>query len=398
MFKPTDLLQQELIGLCRDLIRIPSVNGQNTEKDVVNAIAQFTEEHGLNTEILGADPERPCVLVEAGPTGDNALLLIAHTDTVGVGEEKAWDLPPFEGAIVDGKIFGRGAADNKGGIVAAIGALLLLKDLSASILDRPVCLVCVPDEESGATGKLGVKFLHTSGKLSAPGAIYTYPGLETINIGHRGVWRIRLHTYGKSFHTGSRRWQDEDKSYNALTGMCELLLALEHLKFEHESVTPLFERFATVITPTFMKGGIGPSTTPDHCESLVDIRLVPSYPRERLQSLINDLISEICQKRPFLRVEISTEVEVPPTCIPEDSAVAVSLADSIEECLNKRPQFAVSGPANESYLLNQIGIPTCCAGPNGNNTHSANEYVSVDSIFHTAQIYAMTAVKICERL
>lgn len=385
--------REELIGFCQALVRTPSVNGVHGEEAVANLIAEFALSHGLNAEVLGLEAERPCTLVRVGPDGDAGLLLVGHTDTVAVGNEDAWDYPPFGAEIVDGRLYGRGAADTKGGIVAAMSALLMLQENAPDKLRRPVLLACVPDEESGATGRLGIRYLHGIGKLSGHGAIYAYPGVQRIKVGHRGVLRLRIVTRGKSFHTGSAWWQNEDKSYNAVTGMAELLLELEQLELPEKSSSDLFERLFTVITPTVIQGGTGPSITPDYCEAIVDIRLVPSYPREEVEGLVNGVVACIREKRTKLQVEITTDTYLPPTVVSPDTKIVSVLSDSIRKVLGEEPMIIVSGPANESYLLNSLGIPTCCLGPNGRGVHSENEHVFVDSIFQAAAIYALTALE-----
>ena len=87
---------------------------------------------------------------------------------------------------------GRGAIDNKGGIAAAMAALWWLQENALEELKSGVTLIGVPDEESGATGRLGIKHLQDVGKLQGKGAIYVYPDSDRINIGHRGVWRIKI--------------------------------------------------------------------------------------------------------------------------------------------------------------------------------------------------------------
>jgi acetylornithine deacetylase/succinyl-diaminopimelate desuccinylase-like protein len=383
----------ELVQFCQLLVQTPSVNGQHPERAVAEHVAQFAHRHGIAAEIAGQHPERPNVILRAGPPGETSLLLVAHTDTVAAGNPGDWAYPPFGGVVHDGKLYGRGAIDTKGGLVAGLAALLLLRDAEPG-LRRPVTLIGVPDEESGATGVLGVRYLHEQGLLGGRGAIYTYPGMHEIVVGHRGVLRITLTAHGTAFHSGSREWQDAAIGHNAVTGLAEILLALEQLRFPGKGAEGLFAPYRTVLTPTTISGGVGPSSVPASCSAHVDIRLVPGVERAEVEAAIRRAVDTVVARRPPLRVKIETSVAIPATQIAPDTAIVASVQAAAREVTGNSPPLAVSGPANESYILNGYGIPTCIFGPEGGRAHAADEYVVIDSIFQAARVYALAALKL----
>jgi succinyl-diaminopimelate desuccinylase len=388
-------LERDLIELCRELIRTPSVNGRDPEKDVAEIVARFAIEHDLTAELLGAEAARPNAIVHCGPPADRVgLLLVAHTDTVPVNDPTAWTSPPFGAELVGERIYGRGAIDNKGGLVAALGAMAMIRGLGPGSCPSPPMLIAVPDEESGATGTLGVHYLKKAGRLAGRGAIYTYPGMDFIEIGHRGVLRLSLRARGKAFHSGSRDWQEASVGHNALTGLAEILLRLERLRFPDPTASDLFADFRTVVTPTTIGGGSGPSIVPPECSATVDIRLVPQVPRTTVEQAVRRVVAEATEQRPGLSVEMRTEIFIPNTEIPRDADIVRALQSAAETTLGRKPGLAVSGPANESYILNGYGIPTCVFGPVGENAHAADEYVVTRSIFQAAQIYASTALQL----
>jgi acetylornithine deacetylase/succinyl-diaminopimelate desuccinylase-like protein len=397
MINTNILPKEEIIAFCQKLIQTPSVNGVDNELAVAKVIDAFARENGFASELIALEAERPSVLVKYGPDDvDAGLLLVAHIDTVPVGSEQNWKYPPFSGQIVENRLYGRGAIDNKGGIASAMAALILLKTQAAAQLKRPVHLAFVPDEESGATGRLGIKYLQEKNKLSGRGAIYTYPIMAEIEIGHRGVLRLNIETLGRSMHTGFPAWQNSDRSANAVTGMAEILLKLEKLRFDAPPVDPAFAKYETVITPTIINGGAGQSITPDICKAMIDIRTVPSVPRETIETAINEIIEQVKQNRPELDVHISTHAYLPSTVIPGDSKIIQAIKTATKEVLGKESWITVAGPANESYLLNSYGIPTITCGPDGEGAHSVNEYVIIDSLFQTAEIYARVALLLSE--
>ena len=391
----TEVQRQSTITFLQTMIQTPSVNGQHNERAMTEEIVSFASSVDLEGEILGLEEERPCALVHLGPKDETGLLLIGHMDTVPVGDEANWKFPPFRGEITGNYMHGRGAIDNKGGIAAAMAALWWIKENALPKLKSGVTLIGVPDEESGATGRLGIKYLREIGKLQGKGAIYVYPDSDKTNIGHRGVWRIKITTRGQSFHSGSLDWQNTDRSHNAVTGMAEIISGLERLSFDDLAVSPYFEGLKTTITPGVISGGVSPGVVPDLCEAYIDIRLVPSVPREEVEAAIQTVIDEVMERRPALRMSVETETYLPPTIIPEDAEILTALRASVQEVLDIDLVVQVSGPANESYLLNGYGIPTVTYGPDGAGAHTNNEYVEIDSIYKVAEVYAQTALKLC---
>jgi len=396
MFDTNLLPANEILTFCQQLIQTSSVNGENDELAAAELIADFAAGFGFETELVALEPRRPSALVRLGPPGEAGLLLVGHIDTVPAGSTASWKHPPFSGHIEGNRLYGRGAIDNKGGIVSALAAMILLQQQAAGGLKRPVLLACVPDEESGASGRLGIRHLHSLGKLSGRGAIYTYPVMTDVEIGHRGVLRLEIETGGTSMHTGSAAWQNSDRSANAVTGMADILLAFENLPFPAEPAGSAFTEYRTVITPTIISGGSGPSMAPDTCRALVDIRLVPSIPREQVEAAVAGVLQDIQRRRPALTANCKTLVYLPSTLIPQDSAIIRAVKEATRAVLGQQANITVAGPANESYLLNDYGIPTVTCGPEGEGAHSANEYVLIDSIFQAAEVYARVALQLAE--
>jgi len=392
MNRESEVDRRELLAFCQDMVRTPSVNGENDEKDVADLVVAFARSHGLQVDTVSRERARPNVLVTAGPPGDPGFLLVAHMDTVAVGRKDQWKYPPFSGQIEGGRLYGRGAADNKGGLVAALACLLNIQQRGSHLLRRPVMLVCVPDEESGASGTLGIKHLIEKGRLPSSDAIYTYPGLRRVIVGHRGVLRMVISTYGRAAHSGSRAWQDGMSGSNAVTAMAEILLALEQTRFEHKTTDPLFRNFRTVITPgTLIRGGTGKSIVPDYCEAAIDVRTVPGVSTEEVEEEIRRISNGVAERRGLLSVRVAPDTHLPVSTVSPDAPIVTAIQDACQKVTGRRPPITVSGPANESYILNEFGINTCVLGPEGANVHAANEYVIVDSIFRAAAVYSEIA-------
>jgi len=383
-------LRNDLTAFCARLLQTPSVNGVHDERAVALVIAKQALALGLHVEVVGENPQRPNVIVSTSTESPTGLLLVGHLDTVPAGDESAWTHPPFGGEQADGRIYGRGAIDTKGGMTSALYALSLLKNHPEALLNGRAQLICVPDEESGATGTLGIKWLYDNGLLEGKGAIYAYSG-DQITLGHRGLLRYTLTCHGHSIHSGATEWQEHTAGANAITGMAKLLLELENLRFDY-STAPYFGEFRTVVTPgTLINGGTSINIIPDYCEAAVDIRLTPETNRQQIESLLDSCIARVQQERgiTFTRTLLN---DASATLTSVDSAVVQVLESVVRDVKHIEPQCIVAGPSNEGYLLNDRGIPTICGfGPAGENFHANDEYVTIDSLVETAAVFALTA-------
>ncbi len=385
----------EMADFCARLIQTPSVNAVDKERDVAEIIAAQASRLGLHSQVIGQTPERPNVIVSTAESGPTGLLLVGHLDTVPAGDLARWTYPPFSGHIADGKIFGRGAIDTKGGITAALYALAALVKTDDALTPSRAQLICVPDEESGATGTLGVKFLAQQDLLDAQGAIYVYPGTEEMPLGHRGVIRFRLIAYGLAAHTGSSGKQHRKrKGHNAVTAMADLLLHLEQAETPF-SKTPYFDRFQAAITPgTVISGGTGINIVPDQCQALVDVRTIPEFDLPQVETALNQAIAAVTARRPGVSFDYELLNHLPPA-ISDTDAPLFSIVEQVTQSVKSiKPEHVVSGPANEGYLFIRQGIPMVCGfGPSGGNAHAIDEYVEIDSLLEAALIYGLIAQK-----
>jgi len=390
LIEQTQRLREDMIAFCSRLLQTPSVNGVHDECAVALVIAEQAQALGLHVEVVGENPQRPNVIVSTSSESPTGLLLVGHLDTVPAGDESKWTHPPFAGEEADDRLYGRGAVDTKGGMTVALYALALLKQYPEALPNGRAKLICVPDEESGATGTLGIKWLYDHGLLEGKGAIYAYSG-DQITLGHRGLLRYTLVCHGQSTHSGSAEWQERTAGANAITGMARLLLELENLRFDY-STAPHFSQFRTVITPgTLIQGGVSINIIPDQCEAAVDIRLTPEVNRLQIEALMDECIKRVETERgvSFTRTILN---DASATLIPDDATIVQVLESVVRDVKHKEPQRVVAGPSNEGYLLNERGIPTICGfGPEGENFHSIDEYVTIDSLVETAAIFALTA-------
>jgi len=380
--------QTDITAFLRDLVRIPSVNGRDTEAALAERMQAEADRHGFDSRLAALQPERPNVLVTYG-TGADRFALISHMDTVAEGDSASWSSPPFAAEVKDGRIIGRGTADNKAGIACSLYTLALLRDLD--LLDparQQVIVAGVVDEESGACSPFGVRHLIDSGTLQARGAVYAYAS-DIVCIGHRGLIRLELTARGESVHAGLEKWHHRQQGANAVMALADLLLRLESLNMP-AATPPGFEHLGFTITPgTTFRGGSYPSIVPDSANAFVDIRLLPGQSSAPVLEAVREQIHTVEIERPRISLEMKVTVDIPGAAIPEDHPLALLAQDYTEALTGRRWATAGARPANEGYMLIEAGIPTLCGfGPTGGNPHAPDEWVEINSLPVTAAIFA----------
>jgi acetylornithine deacetylase/succinyl-diaminopimelate desuccinylase-like protein len=379
--------QPHLTAFLQDLVRIPSVNGRDFERPVAERVAVEARVLGFDAALHASNPDRPNVVVSWG-RGPRGFALIGHLDTVAEGDQP-WRFPPFDAVLAEGKMYGRGTADNKAGIACGLYTIALLRD--AGLLDpaeHRVLLAGVADEESGASSPDGVRFLLDSGLLPVEGAIYTYAG-DIVCIGHRGLLRLRLEARGRSVHTGSPAWSRGEAGVNAVTGLAQALLALERMKRPAPEGAHFAGLGLTVTPGTLIDGGEFESVVPSRARALVDIRLPPGVSGRDVLDEVDRLLERVRADRVGLELDYTVKNDLPAAMIDPGHPLALLARKHARELAGRDCPIQIAGPANEGYMLIGAGIPTLPGfGPQGGGAHAPDEWVDLDSLPATAAVYA----------
>lgn len=378
---------RELVKFLQDLIRTKSANGEDFEEEIAKKVFTQAQELGLPAKLIAKNKRRPNIYLGdfSKFSSNKELLFIAHLDTVPVGDRSKWKHNPFSGIIEKGKLYGRGAIDCKAGIALSLYTLKILKDLGFFAVTKFVGMV---DEESGADSDLGARYLLEKG-LKAKSAIYTYPGVDTVTIGHRGLIRLWVEVYGEAAHSGSKSWQEKTKGANTIEALTKFLIKLPKLKMKgkHDA----FPNYSFIQTPTLIEGGSGESIVPDKAKVLIDARLLPNQSNEEHINKIKQLAKKVENKK--IKTKIKVKTNIPGAVISKNEAIVKILTALDKEVMGITPQVRGAGPASEGYMFIEKGIPTICGfGAIGDNAHSANEYVELNSLSQILEIYVRAAI------
>jgi acetylornithine deacetylase len=381
MSDPTIELLLTLVGI--DSVNPSLVPGGAGEGAIARAIAAELRALGAAVEVTEVAPGRPNVVgVLAGRRPGRSLLLCGHIDTVGVTGMAA----PFAPFLADGRLYGRGAVDMKGGVAAMLGAARVLAESGGLDAGRLV-VAAVADEEYTSLGAEALVRAIPAGGADA--AIVTEPTDLVVAVGHKGFSWVEVTTTGKAAH-GSRPLEGKD----AILRMGRLLGRLEALDRGLQSHSPHPLLGTASLHASLIEGGRELSTYPDRCTLSLERRTLPGEPIEvgprEVEALLADLVREDGEFQAESRVLFGRlAYETPP---------GHELPGLLEAALARRGWPARRGGVSfwtDAAVLGHAGIPTVIFGPGGLGLHAIEEYVRVDEVIACRDVLAEVARVFC---
>lgn len=366
----------DAIALARALVEIDSRNptlapDSPGEGGVALALAHVLDEWGFAVDLMDSVPGRPNVIARIGPADAPALMLNGHLDVVGV---EGMVHAPFAADQKDGRIYGRGSADMKGGLAAMCAAAALGATSSSA---RQIIIAAVVDEEYES---LGMRALLASG-VRAEAAIVTEPTRLAICPAHRGFAWFDIELAGRAAH-GSRY----DIGVDAILHAGLLLAELDTLEKTRESGPshPLLGRGS--LHASKIRGGVGMSTYPEVCYLAVERRTLPGESPEKAMREITDAVARINRRRPEFNARVTLNTAQLPSDVALDAPIVERLRGSLErEGLPVRIEGLSAW--TDAALLNEAGIPAICFGPGDIAlAHAAEEFVPVDEVERATRV------------
>jgi succinyl-diaminopimelate desuccinylase len=417
LFRSIDGRREELVELTRALIRFPTVNPPG---DVYRSCAEFIgrrlAQRGfalsyVRAENTPGDSERyPRVNLiarrESGASGP-CVHFNSHIDVVQTGT--GWTVDPFAGVVKDGKLFGRGACDMKGGLAASIVALEALIDLAPQ-MPGALEISGTVDEESGGYG--GVHYLAERGWFSAPRVdhvIIPEPlNVDRVCIGHRGVWWAEIETYGRIAH-GSMPFLGDCavRHMNAVINRFEAdLYPKLAARRTDMPVVPPGARHATLNINSIhgglaeLEGGFPSACVPDSCRMVIDRRLLIEENLDSVKAEVTALLDQLVKERAGFAYGIRDIFEVRPTMADRNGPVARTTAAAIRRVMGRDPEFICSPGTYDQKHIDRVGkLKDCIAYGPGilDLAHQPDEYVLIDDMVASAKVMALAAWSLLHR-
>lgn len=388
------------------LVRTPSVTGD--ERAVMDLVAEILGEIGCRVERIETDPSEfaltdpdwpgqemsrtdlPVVVGRLGRPGGRRLLLVGHTDVVPVGDPATWSVDPWGAEVRDGRLYGRGAVDMKGGCASILAALrALVASGAAEAFDGELVAAFVPSEEDGGQGMLAA----IRAGVTADMAVITEPTGMEIVVAHAGALTFRLTVPGRAAHASMRR-----EGVSALDKLMVLVRALEADEAARNAaetdplMTALGLPYPTIVGK--VSGGDWASTVMDRviADGRYGVALGESW--RDAEARLRRVIAEAAAADDFLREHLPTVEFVggkfSSARVPSDHPLPGSLADAAQAVLGRRPAF-LGEPygADMRLLVNEGSTPTVIFGPGHVVVaHSADEFVPIADVAACARVLA----------
>ena len=363
-------MSEPTIQLLRDLIAIDSVNPSLAvngagEKEIADAIASELRSGGLDVEIQEAAPGRSNVIgILDGKKRGRSLMLCGHMDTVGVVGMDA----PFDPVEKDGRIYGRGSQDMKGGLASMMSAALYLARNGGLPAGR-VIVAAVIDEEYAS---IGADALVTKWKAGA--AVVGEPTDMRIAVGHKGFEWVEIITSGIAAH-GSRPEEGRD----AIMRMGRVLSRLEKVNREIQSRDPHPILGTGSLHASLVQGGRELSTYPDQCTLKMERRTITGEPARCGLMEVVRILEDLRREDHEFNATAKFLFSRPQYLTPADH----DLPKLIESVLARRA--VTTSRAGMSFwtdaaVLGEAGIPSVVFGPGGAGLHSTSEYVLASDV------------------
>jgi len=380
------------VHLARRLVQTPSVyrpgDPAGTEAAAAELVARELRCLGLAVHVEEAAPGRPNVIADWGASeGGPLLILEGHTDVVTEGDPAAWSVPPFGGVIADGCLYGRGAADMKGGVAAAIGAVRALRDAGVRLPGR-VRLAIVADEEGMM---LGIKaFIRNGWARAASGAIVCEPEANTMCLVQKGALRAVARFAGRMAHGAMPK--SGVNPIPAAAAFVERARALEARYLARHGAHPLLGEPS--VTPTVILGGDPTQLNVVPAQAMVglDVRTIPGQDHAEIR---RDLAAASADAAAGAgaRGELEVIEERPWTETPADAPIVDAVERACRRVQRRTPGRAgVPGATDGTFLRAWAGVPIVTIGP-GDVTipHRVDEFVRIAELVEACRIFAAAA-------
>jgi succinyl-diaminopimelate desuccinylase len=394
----------EVIELTRALVRIPSVyrpgDPEATEARVAAFVGSWFGREGFDVEVQYVAPGRPNVIGSLGEkrSGQRSLLLEGHTDVVTEGDPAEWSRPPFGAELVDGRIYGRGTADMKSGLAAAMVAAAAFRRAGVGLKGKLVVGALVDEED----GMIGVRHLcQTAVGRELDAAIICEPEENELCLEQRGVVWVRFRVRGKMAHGAM-----PEAGVNPIACLGRLLAAAPGLERRLRKVCEKSRYLRPpTVTPTIVQGpparvGVPQSNViPAVAEATFDIRLTPGIGEDGVRAELEEICRQAAAAQPGVKIEwepvnafrLATKVD-------RAEALVEAMVRGVKQAARRAPRYGgVPGSTDGTILRMQLGIPIVTCGPGDRLIpHQVDEFVSTDEIVEAAKIYVASALNYLE--
>ncbi|RBR05059.1 hypothetical protein FVER53590_12104 [Fusarium verticillioides] len=384
---PHDVSGNDPVALTQTLVQINSASPDlgsvpgPGETVIARYVAAWLEHRDLETHWVEYSKGRPSVVgVVRGSGGGKSVMFNGHLDTVTI---MGYNDDPLSGKIVDGRLYGRGSADMKGGVAAGMVALANAKKLG---LRGDVIFTGVADEESLSKG---TEDILRAGWRADAAVVSESTNLE-INHAHKGYCHIEIKVYGLAAH-GSRADLGIDAIVNAGYFLVEFGKYVKKLQEgAGDETLGTGTAHASVIS-----GGEEASSYPAQCTIIAERRTIPGETNEVVQKEFDDIIAKVAKEVTDFKAEAKIFFSRPPQFTAADHPFTKLVSGIVGDVTGKDAVIAGAPFWTDCALLAEKGIVPLLWGPKGEGFHGKEEFVHVKSIEQVSEGLVNIAAELC---
>ncbi|HDP2938108.1 TPA: ArgE/DapE family deacylase [Staphylococcus aureus] len=401
----TTFSEKEKIQLLADIVELQTEN--NNEIDVCNYLTDLFDKYDIKSEILKVNEHRANIVAEIG-NGLPILALSGHMDVVDAGNQDNWSYPPFQLTEKDGKLYGRGTTDMKGGLMALVVSLIELKEQN-ELPHGTIRLLATAGEEKEQEG---AKLLADKGYLDdVDGLIIAEPTGSGIYYAHKGSMSCKVTATGKAVHSsvpfiGDNAIDTLLEFYNLFK---EKYSELKQQDTKHElDVAPMFKsligkeiseedaNYASGLTAvcSIINGGKQFNSVPDEASLEFNVRPVPEYDNDFIESFFQNIINDVDSNK--LSLDIPSNHR--PVTSDKNSKLITTIKDVASSYVEQDEIFvsALVGATDASSFLgdNKDNVDLAIFGPgNPLMAHQIDEYIEKDMYLKYIDIFKEASIQ-----
>ena len=375
----------EVGSLIQELVRIPTKNPPGMEKLGAEFIVQKLRQWGIQADLVPEPYEnRPQAWGQVGGSSEKpTLVLNGHIDVVPEGDATQWDFPPFEGKIVRGRVYGRGASDMKGGLAAMMITAKILNETKDQLRGKLLLQFAVGEE----TGEPGTKHLLLNRGLCGDYGIVLEPTGLRVATAEKGLAWFRVTLQGRPVHASVA-----EQGINAIEKAMKF--ASEIMKYNSE----IFRRMHQLVgnakcSITMINGGTKENVIPESCTIVLDRRINPDESVDGVENEIRSILDRLASDDSDFKYALERTMVYESAEVPRDSFLAQVV---------RRHAARVAGIPEEPYgtlfstdvrnFVNDANVEAITFGPGQpNQPHTFNESIEIDEVVKCIKVLLLTA-------
>jgi len=324
-----------------------------------------------------------------GKTSKPTLIFNSHLDTVPKGE--GWTVDPFAGVMKNGRIYGRGSNDNKGGIAITLTAAeaLINSDIE---LNGNLDFIYTADEEIGSWS--GVGFALNKGLVSGDACLCTDGYTDSMVSSFNGYFPSIITIQGKTVHgtLPTHGVNAIEKMTKIINIYKEVEKKLHETRSKYPTSPETHEEYTTVV-PCTIQGGTRFYIVPDKCQAWIDTHLIPDHDPEMVKKQVLSELEKAKKADPDLKFDLKMPLTAKPAIVSPEAPIVKLVQHVSEGVLGKKlPMYRMTGLTDARFFI-KAGIPTVTYGPlrTDNAAHAGDEWIDINDLTTITKIYALTA-------